>query len=344
MVIGLIALWGCNQSPQKPADKASADAQKFPGLLEKAKSNFAPLASIADNPDNPVTAEKVALGHALYFDSRLSQAGNISCNSCHNLDTYGVDNKPFSPGDAGELGGRNSPTVLNAAFQFVQFWDGRAKDVEEQAGGPILNPVEMSMPDKDFVITRIKQIKGYQPLFAAAFPGQPDPINYDNVQKAIGDFERKLVTPSRFDEYLAGDENALNAHEKAGLQNFMDANCTMCHSGSLLGGSMFMKFGLASNYWDYTHSAKVDEGRYEVTKNDPDKFIFKVSQLRNIEKTYPYFHDGSTANLEEAVRIMAKVQLDNDLTQEEVENITTFLKTLTGQVPAELAKVPPMPV
>lgn len=342
--IAAVTLWGCSQAPQKGTDKGSAEAAKYAGLLDRAKTTFSPLPATADNPDNPVTSEKVLLGQTLYFENRLSKQGNISCNSCHNLDTYGVDNKPTSPGDAGELGGRNSPTVLNAAFHFTQFWDGRAKDVEEQAGGPILNPIEMSMPDQEFVIKRLGEIKGYQSLFAAAFPGENQPINYGNIQKAIAAFERKLITPSRFDEYLAGNENALTDREKQGLMTFMDAGCTACHSGEVLGGEMYQKFGLAGNYWDFTKSAKIDNGRFLVTKNDADKFLFKVPSLRNIEKTHPFFHDGSIADLNEAVKIIAKLQLNRDLTDQEVQDIVTFLKTLTGTVPAELAKAPEMPV
>ena len=339
-----IIIWGCSQSPQKSTDKASSDAAKFAGLLDRAKTTFNPLPASADNPDNPITPEKVMLGQTLYFEKRMSKDGNISCNSCHNLDTYGVDNQPTSPGDGGIRGDRNSPTVLNAAFHFTQFWDGRAKDVEEQAGGPILNPIEMSMPDQEFVIKRLGEIKGYQVLFAAAFPGENQPINYGNIQKAIAVFERKLITPSSFDEYLKGNENALTDQEKQGLLTFMDVGCTACHSGAVLGGTMYQKFGLAGNYWDFTKSQKIDNGRFLVTKNEADKFLFKVPSLRNIEKTHPFFHDGSIADLNEAVKIIAKAQLNKDLTDQEVREIVTFLKSLTGKVPEELAKAPEMPV
>jgi cytochrome c peroxidase len=346
LILGIVAvtIWGCTQSPQKSTGKAPTDASKYAGLLDRAKSTFNPLPAVAENPDNPITTEKVALGQTLYFENRLSKDGNISCNSCHNLNTYGVDNKSTSPGDGGIFGGRNSPTVLNAAFHFSQFWDGRAKDVEEQAGGPILNPIEMSMPDQEFVIKRLGEIKGYQVLFAAAYPGEKQPINYGNIQKAIATFERKLITPSRFDEYLAGNENALTDQEKQGLQTFMDAGCTACHSGAVLGGTMYQKFGLAGNYWDFTKSRKVDNGRFLVTKNEADKFLFKVPSLRNIEKTHPFFHDGSVTDLKEAVKIIAKLQLNKDLTDQEVHDIVTFMRSLTGTVPKELATPPEMPI
>lgn len=345
-IFGILAfmIWACTQAPPKSTSKVTTDAAKFAGLLERAKSTFNTLPAIAENPDNPITVEKVALGKTLYFENRLSKEGNISCNSCHNLDTYGVDNKPTSPGDGGELGGRNSPTCLNAAFHFAQFWDGRAKDVEEQAGGPIMNPIEMSMPDQDFVIKRLGKIKGYQPLFAAAYPGEKEPITYGNLQKAIAVFERKLVTPSRFDEYLAGDDFALTDQEKQGLKTFMDVGCTACHSGAVLGGTMYQKFGLMGNYWDFTKSQKIDNGRFLVTKNEADKYMFKVPSLRNVEKTHPFFHDGSVADLNEAVKIIAKLQLNKDLTDQEVNDIVTFLKSLTGTVPKDLATPPALPV
>ena len=337
-------IWGCTQSPQKGAVKETGEETRSSGLLENAKSLFKPLQGDAENPDNLITKEKVLLGQTLYFDKRLSKDETVSCNSCHNLETFGVDNKETSDGVGGQKGDRNSPTVLNAAFHFTQFWDGRAKDVEEQAGGPILNPIEMAMPDQEAVIKRLQAIQGYREMFAAAFPGEEQPVNYVNLQKAIGAFERKLITPSRFDEFLMGYQDVLTDQEKKGLQTFMDVGCTACHSGTVLGGSMYQKFGLAGNYWDFTNSEKVDNGRFLVTKNEADKMLFKVPSLRNIEKTHPFFHDGSVDNLPDAVRIIAKLQLSKDLTDQEVSEIVTFLKTLTGKVPEELAKAPEMPV
>lgn len=334
----IVVLWSCNQSPQKPA------GDKSPGLLEKAKTTFSPLGEVANSPDNPITPEKVLLGQTLYFDKRLSKDETVSCNTCHDLQNYGVDNESTSDGVGGQKGGRNSPTVLNAAYHFSQFWDGRAKDVEEQAGGPILNPIEMAMPDQEAVIKRLQGINGYLEMFSAAFPGEEQPINYVNLQKAIGAFERKLITPSRFDEFLMGYEEALTTEEKKGLQTFMDVGCTACHSGTVLGGQMYQKFGLAGNYWNFTNSEKVDNGRFLVTNNESDKFLFKVPSLRNIEKTHPFFHDGSIKSLDEAVKIIAKLQLNRDLTDQEVKEIVTFLKSLTGTMPAELAKAPEMPV
>ncbi|MFN8260767.1 MAG: cytochrome-c peroxidase [Chitinophagales bacterium] len=309
-------------------------------LQISASGIFQPLPKQADNASNPITPEKVALGKMLYYDTKLSMKGNNSCNSCHNLSTFGVDNKSFSIGDDGLPGGRNSPTVLNAALHATQFWDGRAKDVEEQAGMPIMNPVEMHMPSKALVEERLKKEESYKKLFAAAFPNDKNAVSYGNLEKAIGAFERTLMTPSKFDEYLAGKANALTKEEKDGLDLFMKTGCTTCHAGVVLGGQMFQKFGIYGNYWDLTKSAKVDSGRITVTKNASDLYVFKVPSLRNVEKTGPYFHDGSVADLNKAISIMAKSELNKTLSDNEVQSIASFLKTLTGTVPADAMKNP----
>jgi len=309
---------------------------KYEGLIEKAKGFFGELPLVAENPENEITDLKVTLGKKLYYDNRLSKDNTQSCNTCHNLDTYGVDNGSFSKGNDGGFGGRNSPTTLNAALHISQFWDGREPDVEAQAGGPVLNPVEMAMPSEDAVVERLSGIEEYKTMFAETFPDSEDAITYNNMKKAIGAFERKLITPSVFDNYLAGDESALSDAEKEGLQTYMEVGCTTCHAGNVLGGNMYQKFGLFGNYWDLTKSEKVDNGKFDITQNEADKYIFKVPSLRNIEKTYPYFHDGSVADLSESIKIMAKIQLNKDLTAEQIESIQTFLKTINGEVPADL--------
>ncbi len=304
---------------------------------------FAALPAEAPNPENQVTAEKTALGKILYFETRLSKKGNNSCNSCHNLNTYGVDNKSTSPGDEGKLGGRNSPTSFNSALQFVQFWDGRAKDVEEQAGGPVLNPVEMNMPDKAFVEKKLASIKGYKELFAAAFPTDKNPITYENLKKAIGAFERTLLTPSPYDAWLAGNDSAITAQEIKGLQTFMSSGCNACHMGSLFGGSMYQKFPLFGDQKTWLKTEKADEGRFAVTKAEADKYMFKVPILRNITETWPYFHDGSVKELHVAIDIMAQSELNKKLTPEEITNIAAFLKTLKGNLSDEVKKAPALP-
>ncbi len=324
---------GTTSEKADASDKKAETTVDDDALFEKATNFFKPLPDIAENPDNPLTPEKIALGKKLYFDNNLSKEKHISCNSCHNIDTYGVDNKPVSEGDDGGFGDRNSPTVLNAAIQFAQFWDGRNKDVEEQAGGPILNPVEMAIPDTLFLLDRLSGMDEYQEAFLQAFPGEENPFTYTNVRHAIAAYERTLMTHDRFDQYLKGDKDALTDVEKKGLETFINTGCIQCHIGPGLGGNMYQKFGVYGNYWEMTGSEHVDEGRYKVTGNETDKYMFKVPLLRNIEKTYPYFHDGSVAELDDAVRIMAKLQLNKDLTDEEVNNIVAFLKTLTGTLP-----------
>lgn len=288
------------------------------------KAAFAPLPEVADSKENPITPQKVALGKRLYLDPQLSTNGKISCNSCHNLKTFGVDNEPTSPGHDGRRGGRNSPTSFNAALHATQFWDGRAANVEKQALGPILNPIEMGMPSEAAVIERLKKDKTYPTEFAAAFPGEKDPMTYANVGNAIGAFERTLITPSRFDEFLKGKDNALTPEEKKGAQLFVQTGCVACHNGATLGGAMFQKLGLVKPY------PTKDMGRFEVTKNEADKLMFKVPSLRNVAKTGPYFHDGSVKTLNEAVSIMAEHQLGKKLTPEQVNEIVTFLGSLTA--------------
>lgn len=325
----------------KPEKKDVVPAEKtvFTEMQIKAKALFGVLPESAENPNNPITAEKIALGKALYFDPILSKNKTQSCNTCHNLNTYGVDNNQFSPGDGkGTLGGRNSPTTLNAALHVAQFWDGRAPDVEAQAGGPVLNPVEMGLSSEKEAIGRLTAEPKYKEMFTKAFPDSKEPITWDNLTKAIAAFERKLITPSKFDDYLAGDDKSLNEQQKRGLQLFMDKGCIACHSGIALGGSTFQKFGIYGDYWKETKSAKIDEGKSAVTKNPSDKSFFKVPSLRNITKTYPYFHDGSVSDLKEATRIMGKIQLNKELTASEIEDIIQFFESLTGNVPVEYLK------
>lgn len=326
----------CNTSTNKNTEtEATAKQQSDKELLAKALGIFQALPNIAESVENPITPEKVHLGKMLYFDTRLSKTGNNSCNSCHNLDTYGVDNLPTSKGDAGNFGSRNSPTVLNSAFHVAQFWDGRAKDVEEQAGGPIMNPIEMGTPSKDFLVKRLKKVKEYNELFKAAFPSDKDPLTYQNIQNSIASFERTLVTPSPFDKYLSGDSAALTTNEKEGLKTFIDVGCFQCHMGVGVGGALFQKFGVYGDYRTFTHSKINDEGKKKLTNIESDKDVFKAPSLRNVEKTFPYFHDGSVNDLKQAVVIMGKAQLNKDLSEIEVSKIVSFLNSLTGIVPAE---------
>lgn len=307
-------------------------------IQKRAQQLFGALPAEAVNPANPVTPAKIDLGRRLYYEKRLSLDQDLSCNSCHGLTTFGVDNEPTSEGHDEQRGARNSPTVFNAAFHFAQFWDGRAKDVEEQAKGPVLNPVEMAMPSPEHVVAVLASIPGYHPLFAAAFPGEQDPITFDNFANAVGAFERRLVTPSRFDDFLGGQEDALTDAELAGLEKFMDTGCPTCHVGATLGGQMFQKLGLVHPY------ETKDQGRFDVSKQEADKSFFKVPSLRNVEKLGPWFHDGSVTSLDEAIRLMAWHQLGKELTPADVGSIATFLHTLTGRVDlAFVAEPDPLP-
>lgn len=317
-----------------PATEAPAVKVEIPEMY---KTQIKPLPSVMESETNHITDEKVALGRMLYFDTRFSKNHDLSCNSCHDLNKFGVDNQQFSSGHKKQLGGRNAPTVYNAALHLAQFWDGRAKDVEEQAKGPVLNPVEMAMPDAEMVLKVINSIPEYVKAFKKAFPGE-NPVNYDNFGNAIGAFERKLVTPSKFDKFAAGDENALTADEKKGFIKFMEAGCFSCHNGPALGGNMYMKLGVVKAWPELK-----DKGRSEITKNDAEMFMFKVPSLRNIEKTGPYLHDGSVKDLNKMVSMMAEYQLGKTLSDEEVKSIVTFLKTLTGTPDADYIKAPKLP-
>ncbi len=296
------------------------------------------LPTVFESAGNPVTDAKIDLGRKLYYENRLSKAHDVSCNSCHLLDKYGVDGAATSTGHKKQKGGRNAPTVYHAAGHLAQFWDGRAKDVEEQAKGPILNPIEMAMPDAASVVTLLKTIPGYVEGFKKAFPDDADAVTYDNLGKAIGAFERKLATPSPFDHFHAGDDNALNADQKKGLNLFLETGCTTCHMGNLLGGMMYQKVGLVHPWPN-----QKDQGRFEDTKNDAEKMLFKVPSLRNIAKTGPYFHDGGTDSLAEAVRLMAHHQLDKKLDNGQIASLVAFLESLTGPLPTDYIKKPELP-
>lgn len=342
-----IAVISCGESESKSVsapveevivkkDQPIQSKADYSEIMKKAQNFFGVLPEVAENPENPVTAEKVELGKALYFDVRLSKDHTISCNSCHNLDAYGVDNLSFSPGNDGGLGGRNSPTTLNAALHMSQFWDGREPDVEAQAGGPVLNPVEMAMPSEEEVVERLSNEDMYIDMFDAAFPEDTESITYENMKKAIGAFERKLITKSRFDSFMKGDDTVLSEMEIAGLETFISVGCVTCHSSATLGGNMYQKFGVYGDYWTLTGSEKHDEGRFEVTSKESDKYMFKTPSLLNVAKTAPYFHDGSVSNLSDAIQIMGKLQLNKDLSEKEVAQIEAFLQALTGDVPDEL--------
>jgi cytochrome c peroxidase len=325
----------CHTQPAMPA--GGPDAAR-PVVARSRLAVFAPLPASVPPDAGGIDEQAVVLGRMLYYEPRLSKSQKISCNSCHDLSQYGVDHQPTSDGDRGQKGTRNAPTVFNAAAHFVQFWDGHAADVEAQAKGPMLNPVEMAMPGGDRAVAVLKSMPEYVALFKRAFPNEKDPVTFDNIAKAIGAFERKLMTPSQWDALLAGDTSALTPAETIGLRTFLDTGCQVCHSGALLGGNTYQKLGLAKPYPGLT-----DPGRFDVTKVQADFGMFKVPSLRNVAVTGPYFHDGQVATLDDAVRKMAEFQLGKKLSDDEVRQIVAFLKVLTGRIDLAYIKPPVLP-
>ncbi|MEN8803323.1 MAG: cytochrome c peroxidase [Thiogranum sp.] len=299
----------------------------------------------APEPDgNPTTAEKVELGRLLYFDPRFSSTGTVSCNSCHNLMLGGEDNRAVSMGVHGKTGGRSAPTVWNAAFASSQFWDGRAASLEDQAKGPVVNPVEMGMSELEQAMDRVRAIPGYKPYFVKAF-GTDNPMTVDNAAKAVAAFERTMITPnSPYDRFVKGDKAALDEQQVRGMNTFAEIGCTSCHSGPAFNGpavpagtGVFMKFPtFADDEYVKKYDLTADQGRFNVTGNETNKQLFKVSILRNVALTAPYFHNGSVKTLDEAVRVMARLQLKQTLSNEQVDDIVVFLNALTGEFPEQV--------
>lgn len=316
-------------------------------ILVSGFNAHAQFKALPDSPeipkDNPQTPEKIELGKMLYFDPRISIDGTISCNSCHNVMADGADMRSFGAGVQGKRGGRGSPTVWNSAFMTVQFWDGREPSLEEQAKGPMTNPVEMAMPDHKLVVERIRKIPGYVDAFRKVFP-KDKKITIDNVAKAIASYERTLITPnSKFDKYMKGDKKAMNAQEIRGMKLVEEVGCMSCHNGVNFAGDGF-KMGeghyqpfpqIPGSEYDKKYDLLSDLGRYDVTKKDEDKNHWRVPTWRNIALTAPYFHNGKVKTLDEAVRVMAKTQLGLDLKKKQVEDIVAFLNALTGEFPVQ---------
>jgi cytochrome c peroxidase len=279
----------------------------------------------------------------LFFESRISVDGTVSCAKCHPFSLYAADGLRKSIGNRCLENPRNAPTVLNAAGQIAQHWIGNRADVEDQARQSVVGPASFGMPSAAEVEKRLKEISGYAILFERAFPGDKSPVSVENLALAIGAYERTLVTPSPFDDFLAGRQDALDARAKKGLRAFLELGCATCHSGPYIGGRMFRKLGLVEPYAKHTQSETLDEGRYAVTNDEADRFVFKVAGLRNVSRTPPYFHDGSVDDLEKAAWVMGKVQLGKDLSGEELGDIRAFLDSLTGKVPEDALRVPILP-
>jgi len=302
-------------------------------LRRQAEARFGVIPAETPSIDgNEITPEKVELGEMLFFEPRLSASHLISCNTCHNVGMGGDDDLPTSIGHGWQKGPRNSPTVFNAVFNAAQFWDGRAEDLAEQAKGPVQAGVEMASTPA-LAIETLSSMPEYVKRFEQSFPGQDKPLTFDNMALAIEAFEATLTTPnSRFDQFVGGDDAAMTDHEKEGLSMFIKKGCAGCHGGVNFGGQQYFPFGLVQK-----PGADVlpegDKGRFEVTRTATDEYVFRAAPLRNIELTAPYFHSGSVWSLAEAVSIMSSAQLGSELTESEVDAITAFLKTLTGEMP-----------
>jgi cytochrome c peroxidase len=338
VIIACLATIACDR--QKSANTPSTDENATAAatsisepLMANAQALFKPIPAAAPAlPDNDATPAKLALGKMLFFDPRLSVSHAISCASCHNIGLGGTDNQPTSIGHHWQRGGRNAPTVLNAVFNTAQFWDGRAADLQAQAGGPMVNPVEMASPQAH-VTEQLAGIPGYRDAFAKAFPGEAQALTLANAEKAIAVFEAGLLTPdSPFDRYLKGNPAALTVAQKAGLQLFIDKGCAACHSGINVGGGMYAKFGVVASP-DAVVRPPGDKGRSVVTGKTDDDYNFKVPSLRNIALTAPYFHTGSVWDLRQAVEVMGNAQLGDKLTAPEIDSLTAFLDSLTGVQP-----------
>ena len=325
---------------------AASDDQ---ALLDRAKALFKPLPDSSALENTALTPERVALGKALFYETRVSSDGRQGCVSCHSPSYHGGDSLPLSMGVHGKVLPRNAPTVFNTSLLVAQHYGGNRTSVEDQAVKALTSLVAYGNATYEQAEKKLVQL-GYQPWFDKAFPGQAKSVTVQNWGIAIGAFERTLLTPAPFDRYLKGDSKALSAQAKQGLKTFIDTGCAGCHSGVTVGGQSFQKFGITQDYWLLTGSTEkeafkgYDKGRFQDTKNEADAFMFKVSQLRNVAMTPPFFHDGSVATLPQALRVMAQLQLGKQLSDTQVADIVSFLESLTGEVPADFAKAPALPV
>jgi cytochrome c peroxidase len=339
LVMKLALLSACNspvpRGPQTPASgvgSSAGDQQRSSQLAARAKEVFGSL------PQPPVLPpELVALGQRLFFETRVSADGRVGCVTCHLPARWGTDGLPKSKGAFGRDNPRNAPTVFNAAYQFAEHWRADRDSVEDQARRALLGKPSFGLDSNEQAVQRLTELPGMPEAFRRAFPQSESPVTVENWGTAIGAYERTLTTPAALDAFMAGDPNALSARAQAGLATFLDVGCAGCHAGPLLGGRFTRVFGKVSEYAPLTHSDPVDQGRFDVTHEAADRFVFKVPPLRNVEKTGPYFHDGSVAALPAAVEIMAQTQLGTALSPSQVEDIVAFLASLTGNVPQTFA-------
>jgi cytochrome c peroxidase len=351
-VLILLALAACEKKPEggtpapatetptttTPAPTApAAEAPKGRPFDPAQLAVFAALPEKIERPDNLLTDDKVALGRQLYFDARLSKGQDVSCNSCHDVTKSGADEQPVAVGTKKEKGTRNAPTIFNAAGGFAQGWDGRGALVEDFIGPHAAEPAVMGADEKRLVDT-IGSMPAYVAAFKKSFPDDKGAITAATVSKAVGAYARKLLTPGRWDKFLAGDQAALTDDEKAGLGAFMDANCTTCHAGKYVGAAQNQKLGVAKAW-----PTSTDVGRFAVSKQEVDRFVFKVPSLRNVTKTAPYLHDGTVTSLDELAKLMERHQVGKELTDAQAKSIGTFLGALGGDAPKDLVKKPDLP-
>src|SRR5216683_7723663 len=321
----------------------TATAAQDAALLKQAQEIFQPLPKEMASAEFPITKERVELGRSLFFDPRLTIDANMSCSSCHQPAFYGTDALPKPMGVKQRAHPRHVPTNLNAGTSFVIHWRGDRTNLEDQVFQALTSPITSGQPDEKAVVDRLARIPGYAPLFKATFPDEPQPMTLRNIAKAVGAYERTLVTPSPFDAYLAGNQEALSPAARAGLAKFINTGCVTCHNGVGVGGGMYQKFGVVEDYWKVTGSEPIDRGRADVTKEPADLYVFRVASLRNVAMTPPYFHDGSVATLPGAVKVMARVQLGVALSDNDTRDIVAFLEALTGELPANFAAAPVLP-
>jgi len=323
-----VGVTGCGEAPEPDPDPSSAESEE---LLESARNMFGVLESV---PEEAVRDSRVVLGRELFWDERLSSDGRTACASCHTREAWGADARRRAPDARGERTQRQSQTVFNATLQPALRWLADRDDAANQAFGSITGSMGLDDPGE---LTPLLLEHGYEEAFHQAFPDGSRPVSPENYARALQAYQATLVTPASFDDYLQGDRDALTQEQKEGLRTFQATGCASCHSGELLGGSALQRFGMVEDYWEATGSEEVDEGRYAMTGEEEDRYVFRTPMLRNVARTGPYFHDGSVDTLEDAVRIMARVQLGRTLSDSEVEQVLAFLESLTGEVPAHYA-------
>jgi cytochrome c peroxidase len=321
----------------------TAAAAEDAALLKQAQEIFQPLPKDLASAEFPITRERIELGQSLFFVPRLTIDSNMSCSSCHQPAFYGTDARPKSIGVQQRPHPRNAPTVLNAGASPIVHWRGDRESLEDQVAKAVTSPITSGQPGEKAVIDRLARLPDYAPLFKAAFPDEPQPMTIQNIAKAISAYERTFTTPSPFDAYLAGNQEAPSPAARAGLAKFINTGCVTCHKGVGVGGGMYQKFGMVEDYWIATGSDPIDKGRADVTKDPADLYVFRVASLRNVAMTPPYFHDGSVATLPEAVKVMARVQLGVTLSDADTHDIVAFLENLTGELPANFATAPVLP-